>query len=54
MNYVPDATETTVRMGTTDVEGLSIFYREAGKPGKPNDYVARNIQRFFDQKVACK
>jgi pimeloyl-ACP methyl ester carboxylesterase len=35
MNYVPDATETTVRMGTTDVEGLNVFYREAGKFGKP-------------------
>lgn len=35
MNYVPDATETTVRMGTTDVEGLNVFYREAGKLGKP-------------------
>lgn len=35
MNYIPDTTETTVRMGTTEVEGLNIFYREAGKPGNP-------------------
>jgi len=35
MNYIPDTTETTVRMGTIEVEGLNIFYREAGKPGNP-------------------
>ena len=35
MNYIPDTTETTVRMGTTEVEGLNIFYREAGTSGKP-------------------
>src|SRR5262245_59250859 len=35
MNYIPGTTETTVRLGTTEVEGLNIFYREAGKPGKP-------------------
>jgi pimeloyl-ACP methyl ester carboxylesterase len=35
MNYIPDTTETTVRVGTTEVEGLNIFYREAGKPGNP-------------------
>ena len=35
MNNIPDTTVTTVRMGTTEVEGLNIFYREAGTPGKP-------------------
>ena len=35
MNYIPDTAETTVRMGITEVEGLNIFYREAGTPGKP-------------------
>src|SRR5262249_13783496 len=35
MNYRPDTTETTVRMGTIAVEGLNIFSREAGKPGSP-------------------
>jgi pimeloyl-ACP methyl ester carboxylesterase len=35
MNYIPDTTKTTVRVGTTEVEGLNIFYREAGKPGNP-------------------
>lgn len=35
MDYIPDITETTVRMGTIEVQGLSIFYREAGKPGSP-------------------
>ncbi len=35
MTYVPDITDTTVRMGTTEAEGLKIFYREAGKPGNP-------------------
>jgi pimeloyl-ACP methyl ester carboxylesterase len=35
MNYRPDTTETTVRMGTIEVEGLNIFYREAGQPGNP-------------------
>lgn len=35
MNYTPDITETTVRMGTIEVEGLDIFYREAGKSGSP-------------------
>jgi hypothetical protein len=34
-NYAPDAIETTVKMGTTEDEGLNIFYREAGKPGRP-------------------
>src|SRR5262245_11342498 len=29
MNYRPDTTETTVRMGTIAVEGLNIFSREA-------------------------
>ena len=35
MNYIPDTTETTVRMGTIEVQGLSIFYREAGKSSDP-------------------
>ena len=33
MNERPDTTDSTVRMGTIEVEGLNIFYREAGKPG---------------------
>src|SRR6266702_1290276 len=35
MNYRPDTTETTVRMRTIEVQGLCIFYREAGKAGSP-------------------
>ena len=35
MNYMPETKETTVRTGISEVEGLSIFYREAGKPGNP-------------------
>jgi pimeloyl-ACP methyl ester carboxylesterase len=35
MNYTPHNTETIVRTGTVEVEGLNIFYREAGKPGNP-------------------
>jgi pimeloyl-ACP methyl ester carboxylesterase len=35
MDYTPQATETTVRMRTMEVEGLQIFYREAGRPGSP-------------------
>jgi len=35
MNYRPETTETTVRMGTIEVEGLNIFFREAGTPGNP-------------------
>jgi len=35
MDYLPDINETTVRSGTVEVEGLSIFYREAGKLGNP-------------------
>ena len=35
MNYVPETKETTVRTGMSEVQGLSIFYREAGKPGNP-------------------
>jgi pimeloyl-ACP methyl ester carboxylesterase len=35
MPYLPEITETTVRTGTLDVEGLGIFYREAGKLGNP-------------------
>jgi pimeloyl-ACP methyl ester carboxylesterase len=32
MSYRP---ETTMRMGTIEVEGLDIFLREAGKAGNP-------------------
>jgi pimeloyl-ACP methyl ester carboxylesterase len=35
MDYAPIVTETTVRMKSLDVDGLDIFYREAGKAGHP-------------------
>ena len=35
MNYIPAISDTTVRTGTIEVQGLNIFYREAGKPGNP-------------------
>jgi pimeloyl-ACP methyl ester carboxylesterase len=35
MNYTPDINGTVVRIGTDEVEGLNIFYREAGKFGNP-------------------
>ena len=35
MHHIPNITDTTVWTGTIDVDGLSIFYREAGKPGNP-------------------
>jgi len=35
MDYAPIVTETTVRMESLDVDGLDIFYREAGKGGHP-------------------
>ena len=35
MNYIPNTTDTTVRNENIDVDGLNIFYREAGKPGSP-------------------
>src|SRR5258705_8223045 len=35
MNYMPNTTETTVRTGSFEVEGLNIAYREAGDPGNP-------------------
>jgi pimeloyl-ACP methyl ester carboxylesterase len=35
MNYVPAIAGTTVRTGTLEVEGLNVFYREAGKLGNP-------------------
>jgi len=35
MNYVPRITDTALRTGTIVVDGLNIFYREAGKPGSP-------------------
>jgi len=35
MNYAPDSTGPAVRMGTVEVDGLNIFFREAGTPGKP-------------------
>jgi len=35
MTYIPTTTETTLRMGTITVQGLNIFFREAGQPGNP-------------------
>ena len=35
MNYLPEPRETTVRTGGIRVEGINIFYREAGTPGHP-------------------
>lgn len=35
MNYIPAIADTTVRTGTIEVQGLDIFYREAGKPDSP-------------------
>src|SRR5262245_9618472 len=35
MNYVPRITDTAVRTGTIAVDGLNIFYREAGRPVSP-------------------
>jgi pimeloyl-ACP methyl ester carboxylesterase len=35
MDYAPDATQTTVWMRTMEVDGLKIFYREAGRPDNP-------------------
>ena len=35
MTYTPATTETTLQMGTIKVQGLNIFFREAGKPGNP-------------------
>jgi pimeloyl-ACP methyl ester carboxylesterase len=35
MNYTPNVTETSVRTGTVEVQGLNIFYREAGREGSP-------------------
>jgi pimeloyl-ACP methyl ester carboxylesterase len=35
MNYLPEINDTTVRTGTIDVDGISVFYREAGRPGNP-------------------
>jgi pimeloyl-ACP methyl ester carboxylesterase len=35
MNYTPDTSESIVRMGTTEIEGINIFYRESGKLGNP-------------------
>ena len=35
MDYVPRITDATVLVGTSEVEGVNIFYREAGKPGNP-------------------
>jgi pimeloyl-ACP methyl ester carboxylesterase len=35
MNYVPAISDITVRTGTIEVQGLNIFYREAGVPGSP-------------------
>jgi pimeloyl-ACP methyl ester carboxylesterase len=35
MNYMPVTMESTVRVGTLRIDGLDIFYREAGVPGSP-------------------
>ncbi len=35
MNYKPIINPTMVRTGTIEVDKLQIFYREAGRPGKP-------------------
>jgi pimeloyl-ACP methyl ester carboxylesterase len=35
MNYVPAISDTTVRTETIEVQGLNIFYREAGMAGSP-------------------
>jgi len=35
MTYTPAITETTLQTGTIMVQGLNIFFREAGKPGNP-------------------
>ena len=36
MSYLPETKETKVRTGMSEVEGLSIFYREAG-PFDPSE-----------------
>lgn len=35
MSILPATTYTTVKTVTTEIDGLNIFYREAGKPGNP-------------------
>src|SRR5664279_1653690 len=35
MKTAHEAVDTTVRTGTVEVQGLNIFYREAGKLGNP-------------------
>lgn len=35
MNYIPEISDTTVKMETIKIEGLTIFYREAGQPLNP-------------------
>jgi pimeloyl-ACP methyl ester carboxylesterase len=35
MNFSPEITETSVRTGTIEVQGMNIFYREAGRAGNP-------------------
>ena len=35
MDYTPEITDTTVRFETVEVNGLNIFYREAGRAGNP-------------------
>ena len=35
MDYAPEIKDTTVRMQTIEIEGLNIFYREAGRSGHP-------------------
>lgn len=35
MKYAPEITDASVRTGTIEVQGLNIFYREAGRSGSP-------------------
>ena len=35
MKHEPDSTDRAVRTGTIPIDGINIFFREAGKPGSP-------------------
>ncbi|MEW6683829.1 MAG: alpha/beta hydrolase [Nitrospirota bacterium] len=35
MNYAPEISDASVRTGSLEVQGLNIFYREAGRSGSP-------------------
>lgn len=35
MNYVPEIKDAAVRFGVEDVDGVNVFYREAGRPDNP-------------------